>query len=476
MRGSGFLLTALLVTGMGAWTGCVHHQPKPLLVVDTAADFLSQNLRDEGLRAFVATNAPAQANPWPPRAWDVTTLTLVGLHFHPSLELARADLALAEAGILTAGGRPNPQISWVPGRVLNPTMASPWLLGLNFNIPIETAGKRGLRIVQAKHLADSTRLSVATAAWEIRKNVRSALLNLHLADRESELSLRERELREQILRLMERRLAVGEVARSEVETARVQAARTRVTGNEARQSVQQHRVTVARAVGMPPEALAGARFVWPYDVDLPGAELIAEPKVQTGGLLNRIDIRQALMHYAAAEAALQLEVARQFPDIRLQPGYNFDQGDHQFTLGLSAKLPVFNRNEGPIAEAEARRRKSRAEFLALQAQVIGELRTAATNYLSAQATLTEIEGALTESQARREQLIGRAVELGSEDRLALIQVRLERISVDRARLAALGRAQAALGALENAMQLPLWPESALPAVYIHTVDLTEKPR
>lgn len=478
MRGSGFLLTALLVTGMGAWTGCVHHPPKPLLAVDAAADFLSRNLRDEGLQAFVATNAPARANPWPPQAWDITTLTPVGLHYHPSLDLARADVAIAEAGIITAGARPNPQIGFSLGRTLNPGMAaSPWLMAVNnFNFPIETAGKRGLRIVQARHLTEATRLSVAGAAWQVRSNVRSAMLGLHFAKLEVELSQRESGLRDQALRLLERRLAVGEVARVEVETVRVEAARALVSVKAAQRSVQQNRVAVARAVGMPPEAFAGAEFAWENDASLPGAELLAEPKVQTAGLLNRIDIRQALMNYAASEAALQLEVARQYPDIKIRPGYSFDQGDQQFKLGVSASLPVFNRNEGPIAEAEGCRRKSRADFLALQARVIGELRTAATNYLSAQATLAEIEGALTESQARRERLTDRAVELGSEDRLTLIQVRLGRIAIERAKLASLGRAQSALGALENAMQLPLWPESALPDVYIHTVDLTEKPR
>ena len=50
------------------------------------------------------------------------------------------------------------------------------------------------------------------------------------------------------------------------------------------------------------------------------------------------------------------------------------------------------------------------------------------------------------------------------DRLALASVQLQRLVVARARLDALRRAQTALGALEDAVQRPLAPATALPAV------------
>ena len=58
-----------------------------------------------------------------------------------------------------------------------------------------------------------------------------------------------------------------------------------------------------------------------------------------------------LAEYQASQSALQLEIARQYPDVQLGPGYEFDQGDNKWMLGLGVTLPVFNQNQGAIAAA-----------------------------------------------------------------------------------------------------------------------------
>lgn len=79
-------------------------------------------------------------------------------------------------------------------------------------------------------------------------------------------------------------------------------------------------------------------------------------------MLNRLDLRRALADYAASEAALQLELAKQYPNVHLGPGYVFEEGDNKFQIGVSVALPVLNRNEGPIAEVRARREEAGAKF------------------------------------------------------------------------------------------------------------------
>jgi len=56
------------------------------------------------------------------------------------------------------------------------TSPRPWIWGFNFDIPIETAGKRGARIRQAAAQAESARQNLALAAWQIRSRVRASLL------------------------------------------------------------------------------------------------------------------------------------------------------------------------------------------------------------------------------------------------------------------------------------------------------------
>ena len=78
----------------------------------------------------------------------------------------------------------------------------------------------------------------------------------------------------------------------------------------------------------------------------------------------------ALADFAASQATLRLEIAKQYPDVRLSPGYQYDQGDNKWSLGLSVDLPVLNRNQGPIAEAKARRSEAAARFNAVQAKAL----------------------------------------------------------------------------------------------------------
>ena len=99
-------------------------------------------------------------------------------------------------------------------------------------------------------------------------------------------------------------------------------------------------------------------------------------EIRRRALLQRTDVLSALAAYAASESALRLEIAKQFPDLRLSPGYNYDQGDNEWSLGLSVTIPVLNQNQGAIAEAEARRAEMAAEFNALQARVVNEVEVA----------------------------------------------------------------------------------------------------
>jgi outer membrane protein TolC len=75
-------------------------------------------------------------------------------------------------------------------------------------------------------------------------------------------------------------------------------------------------------------------------------------------LTGRSDVQGLLAEYRAAESAVRLEVAKQYPNLLLGPGYTFDTGNqaYELTLAAAAELPIFNQNQGPLAEAEARRR------------------------------------------------------------------------------------------------------------------------
>ena len=73
-------------------------------------------------------------------------------------------------------------------------------------------------------------------------------------------------------------------------------------------------------------------------------------------------MRGALADYAASQSALQLEIAKQYPDLHLGPGYELDQTDNKWSLGISLDLPILNHNQGPVAEAHGEPRRRRRAF------------------------------------------------------------------------------------------------------------------
>ena len=114
---------------------------------------------------------------------------------------------------------------------------------------------------------------------------------------------------------------------------------------------------------MPTRALDGVKFSFAALNQFPRE--LTRPEVRRQALLNRADVRGALAEYAASQSALQLEIANQYPDLHLGPGYAWNTGnagDNEWELGLTVTLPVLNHNQGPVAEAEAKRTAGRRAF------------------------------------------------------------------------------------------------------------------
>jgi len=440
-------------------TGCAparRYRLVPIVPAATASSLETRSLPGLELKKFLEQNLGHELAPWPPQTWDLGELTLAAFYFNPTLDAARARVAAAEAAIVTAGARPNPTLSITPG------VPSPYLLGIDFSIPVETAGKRGYRVEHARILSEAARLDVADAGWKVRSGVRRALLDYFLAARALVLLKAEERLRIEEVRLLEKRLAVGEIPRPEVDVAHIALSKTHLAIRAAEGRVSETRAILAAAISVPVAALDGIDFSWPTLDHPPSTESLAPEAIQREAVLNRLDVRRKLREYAAAESELQLEIAVQHPDIQIGPGYTYEESHSFFTLALSATLPIFNRNQGPIAEAEARRKEAAANFLATQSHVIAESEAALARYRSALKELDEAEHSLATLQAVREQMARDAVRLGESDSLALNSVLLERSAVASARLDALGRAQIALGDLEDAVERPLEADDIAP--------------
>ena len=438
--------------------GCAvqHYQAAPLIPAETSSTFESRNLSDTGLQTFVEKSFGQPMTPWPPKLWDLPTLSLIGLYFSPEMQAARARLEEAEAAIVTAGARPNPILDFAPG------VPSPYLLTLDFAVPLETKGKRGYRIRSARNLDQAARFDLADSAWKVHSAVRRALLDHLLASRSLELYRSEEQIRTEQVRLLQERFVVGDIPRPELDLARIELSKTHLSISTAEGQVAGTKAALASAMGIPAAGLEGLDFTWSDLGSPPSTQSFSPQDIRRDAVLNRLDIRRSLAQYAAAEADLQLEIAKQYPDIQIAPGYTYEEKNSFFTLGVSMTLPIFNRNQGSIAEAEAKRKEAAATFLQKQAQVIGDSDRALAVYSAALNELAEADQSLRQLQDTQLRMTQLAVAVGEEDRLTLNGMQLESAVVARARLDALDRAQIALGDLEDAVQRPLTPSDSFP--------------
>ena len=442
--------------GIFLLAGCAvqRYQSAPVVATATASQFESRSLADGGLRSFEEKNL-SQAAAWPPQTWNLQTLSVAALYFNPTLDLARARLARADAAVVTAGGRPNPTLGISPG------IPSPYLLTLDFAVPIETAGKRGCRVQSARNLDQAAQFDLADSAWTVLSGVRLALLNYLLASRSLELIRSEEHVRADQVNILERIFAAGEITRLDLDLARIELSKTEVAMRAAEGQTAETRAVLAAAVGIPVAGLREAQFVW-SDLEMPPSpESLFPMEIQRDAVLNRLDVRRSLAQYAAAESDLQLEIAKQYPDINIGPGYAYEETHSFFTVGLSTSIPLFNRNQGPIAEAEARRKEAAAVFLQTQAQVIAKSERARAAYTAALRELAEAQS-LYQLQEIQLQSVQQAIRAGADNRLSLDGVQIQLSVLARARLDAVGRAQRALGDLEDAVQRPLDHDGVFP--------------
>lgn len=431
--------------------GCAHFESQPLSPATAAAKLEARRLDDAGLKSFLEQNLGHKWTNWPLPSWDLSTLTLAAFYFQPDLEVARAQWRVTLAGVKTAGGRPNPTLSVSPTYNTTTLVPSPWSPGVNLDIPLETMGKRGKRIAEASQLSESARLNIITTAWQIRGNVRTSLLDFKLSERRAGLLENQFAAQQQIVKLLQQRFDAGEISRPELTTAQIALNRTQLDRADAQSKRADARSRLAEAIGLSSAALAEIEVI--FDFSVKDVLELTSAQARRIALQSRSDILAALSDYIATEDELRLQIAKQYPDVHLSPGYQFDQGDNKWSLGITVELPLLNQNQGPIAEAKAQRGLSAAKFTALQAQVIGEIDRAVAGLGVAREQL-QTGNSLLAAQQQQQQSAQAQLAAGASDQLDLLNARLEFDNTSLVQLDGEAQLQRALGALEAALQRP----------------------
>lgn len=326
-----------------AWLGA-HAAPAcgaPITIDDAVREALSAN-RD--LRATYHAIAQARAR-----------LVQVGLWANPSLELSGTDdVAFANEGEYTASA------------------------GFQQRFPV--AG----RLARARDLA---RVDVALALAEARDatrrligEVQTACTDLLLLQAQAAVRRDLSAIDRRLVDASEARAMLAEVSALDVNTARLELERLELERRILGAQAQARAAELNRLLGRVPEA--------PLEIADPAMPAPPPPLdvLAARALERRPDLHQVRLDADRARAERALALAERWEDWAIGVSYDRDhqvvngappQGADQFLgLRLTVPLPLWNQNQGRIAEAEARTARATDKVAALELAIHAELASA----------------------------------------------------------------------------------------------------
>ena len=377
------------------------------------------------------------------------------LYFSDVIAQGRATVDVTTAARKTARQLPNPTVG-LAGEYANQHDGSPlWLWGVATNWLLDLGVRRGARISAADLTEQQARYDFAELTWKIRGNLRHALVDMLLTEREVSLLEGMQADRQSQLQMARRQLEVGAAARGDLDRIVGDALLDQQKLYDSRRRASAARSALAAAIGVPVRALDGLHLSWS---DLDNPPVIPDDRLQQWrdeALLQRSDVRSAVVGYGVAEQALRLEVSKQYPDVTIGPGYTYDHGVKRLQLNLLLTLPLLNRNQGAIAEAEARRVEAGAKLEATVASAYAEVDEAVREWRIARTRLAEAHGDIYDTAQRIYSETEHGFAAGANDRTDLVAAKIARTLTELQTLEAVRGAQDAIGGLEDAIRRPV---------------------
>ena len=400
--------------------GTETYQAAPIDAGGGADRLIARRLDDPAVAEALAA-AGLAVPAWPLPEWSLDALTVAAIHLDPEVAAARAAWRTRQASV-AAVVRANPVVQPSVAYDTSPDAGDPpWTVGVAVELPIAGADKRAALVARAEAKSEAARQDIVRAGWQRRKAVRAAFLACNRATLLQELTRRQIALHEEIVAIYERRREAGESSLTEVNLARQGIDGARLAEAALAGELESCRGALAGALGVSYQA---ARAL-PLDARALSLEAPQPPsdEIRRRALLGRADLNAALAGYAAAEAALRLEVARQYPDLTLTPALFWDQGGLVWSLGASVVAAILHRNEGPIAEARSARDAAAQAVLAVQGRVLAAL-AEADAATRAEHAASEAAGELVARARSRLDLARRRLAGGDIGRLEVIAAEL----------------------------------------------------
>ena len=320
------------------------------------------------------------------------------------------------------------------------------------DLPLDIADKGEIRVGHAKHLAEIAQLQIAQTAWELRSNLAQTWLDYQAKLHQIRLLTKEQAEHQAIVAIYKKRVTLGAASNVELSTANLQLQTNAALLNQAQQQSTTLYNQLAGQAGLP--LVQFNKLILKSDLSLQSDQDWPLAELQKNALLNRLDLRIALLRYASMESKLKLEIANQYPDLIISPGYAYEFGDSVWSLGLSGLLSLLHKNKLAIAEASQLREVEATQFEVLQNQIMADTVVAHGELSEARTALIKQKSLLNEQQLQEKRMAS-LLAAGQIDRLAFTLAKLETVLAEKNLAAAQYHYNDAVRKLENLMEKPL---------------------
>jgi cobalt-zinc-cadmium efflux system outer membrane protein len=313
--------------------------------------------------ALGQTTVTGRLTPGAEPSLPATELTLeeaVQRAFARSPEIRAAEARLGEANGRLAGAHAYPYNPVFGGEVgsrrgLDRTSTD---YGIAVEQEIEIAGQRGKRIATAREELAAERASLRRARRLLAARVHQAFIAALEARALLEIARSDRELAARLHDLAQRRLDRGAGTQLDVNVAAAELGQTETVFASTEARDREARALLAEEVGLDPGSLPRPRG----ELRVPAAAVPSLPEVTAAAVANRADLQALRDREEASRARLDLARSEGWPNLTLGAFVRREEGTDTIVGGaLSVSIPLFSRNQGRVAEAQAGIVRSRAE-------------------------------------------------------------------------------------------------------------------
>lgn len=391
--------------------GCKLYDKKPL---DPALELAAITSFD--LTTFKVERSKPNETPGPtPSVFDPTDglnedeVVALALTINSGLRAKRYGSVEARSHLVTAGLWPNPVVAFSiqPGVAGAPFFVSEavWL------VEVIRVWERWTRIDIAEAQAVQAEADIVAAEWALVADVRSRRFAVLAAEQTLTVLDEQVALRRRALELVKRGKELGEsraldVALTELETAEVERDRRR-----AQSELETARRELNRAIGVPPELVLPLTETG-RPVTIAVYEDLTPDALDRRLLAGRFELRAKEADYTRSELDYKLALYGQLPSLGVGPSYQ-NQPEKTYYAGATFlfELPIFNQNQGEIAEKEAARERARLEYVALLQKLKADAHEALGQLRRAKLEIDAQERDVLPAADRAQKVLAQALEL-----------------------------------------------------------------